>query len=164
MPGTFQSQLIAAHARDAPYDIVLLAHVLAALVGFGTIVVAGVCALALRQRGPSTESLRRYYRPGINWTGRILFLVPVLGIALILMSQGDWSFSDAWVTIGLMLWAAVALTAEMVLWPAERRLQTAVGDPASTPDLRKRCAAVAAVAGLLALLQVAAAVVMVAKP
>ncbi len=42
------------------------------------------------------------------------------------LSHGDWSFSDGWITIGLALWALVAVLAEMYLWPAERRLQAAV--------------------------------------
>ena len=39
------------HARDAAYDLVLLAHVLAAVVGLGAVVVAGGYALALEPVG-----------------------------------------------------------------------------------------------------------------
>ena len=104
----------------------LLAHVLAALVGLGAVVLAGGYAGALLRAGAGSEAVRRYYRPGVNWAGRVLFLIPVLGFALVAMSRGDWSLSDGWITIGLALWAAVAVVAEMVLWPAERRLQVAV--------------------------------------
>ena len=86
---------VATDARDAAYDMVLLAHVLSALVGLGAVVVAGAYALALGRSGPGSEAVRRYYRPGVNWAGRVLFLVPVFGVALVAMSQGDWSFSDA---------------------------------------------------------------------
>jgi len=48
------------------------------------------------------------------------------------MSHGDWSFSDGWIMVGLALWALVAVTAEMALWPAERRLQEAVSSGVST--------------------------------
>ena len=94
-------------------------------------VVAGAYAWALRRSGPGSEPVRRYYRPGVNWAGRVLFLVPVLGVALMAMSHGDWSFGDGWIAIGLALWAGVAVVAEMALWPAERRLQEAVADPAA---------------------------------
>ncbi len=93
--------LAATHARDAAYDLVLLAHVLAAVVGLGAVVLAGAYALALLRSGPESEAVRRYYRPGVNWAGRVLFLIPVLGLALMAMSQGDWSFADGWITIGL---------------------------------------------------------------
>jgi hypothetical protein len=151
-------------APSAAYDLVLVAHVLAALVGLGAIVVSAGCALALSRSGPDSESLRRYYRPGVNWAGRVLFLVPVFGVALIAMSHGEWSYSDLWVGLGLVVWAAVAVVAELVLWPAEQRLQAAVTQPSVATDLRPACRRLAAVAAVLAVALVAAAVVMVAKP
>ena len=152
------------HARNAAYDIVLLAHVLSALVGLGAVVVAGGYALALRRSGAASEVVRRYYRPGVNWGGRVLFLVPVFGVALVAMSDGDWSYADGWVTAGLLLWAIVALGAEMVLWPAERRIQAELEDPTSAADVRAECGRVAVTAAGVAVLLVVAAVVMVAKP
>jgi uncharacterized membrane protein len=159
--------LAASHARDAAYDIVLLAHVLSALIAFGAIAVAGAYALALRGKGASTESVRRYYRPGVNWAGRVLFLVPVLGVALIAMSKGDWSFSDGWIAVGLMLWVVAALVAEMALWPIERKLQRAVdGLEGGAPDgaIGRECLQVAGMAFGLLVILVVATVVMVAKP
>lgn len=161
-------------AHSAAYDLVLLAHVLTALIGLGAIVVAAGCALALSRPGPASEPLRRYYRPGINWAGRVLFLVPVFGVALIAMSHGEWSFSDPWVGIGLVLWVLVAAVAELVLWPGERRLQEAVlqeavlqepgGAPSAGTDPRSLCLRLVSVAAVLALVLVGATVVMVAKP
>jgi Predicted integral membrane protein (DUF2269) len=158
------------HARDAAYDIVLLAHVLSALVGLGAVAVAGGYALALRRSGAGSEGVRRYYRPGVNWAGRVLFLVPVFGVTLVAMSQGDWSYSDTWIMIGLVLWVLIVLAAEMALWPEERQLQAAVADlesvadPASLEALRARCLRVAVLAVALSAGLVAATVVMVGKP
>jgi len=151
-------------ARSAGYDIVLLAHVLSALIGFGTVLVAGGYALALMHSGPGSEAVRRYYRPGVNWAGRILFLVPVLGVVLIAMSDGAWSFSDGWISTGLALWAVTAVSGELVLWPGERRLQVAVGAPGSAPDLRSECLRVIATSAVLLAVLITATVVMVAKP
>ncbi len=117
----------------------------------------------------------------MNWGGRVLFLIPVLGAALMAMGHGDWSFSDGWITLGLALWAAVAVVAEMALWPAERRLQEAVvgaddratplvppgprgaGGPVA-PEVRPVCLRVVGLSAVLTAVLVAAAVVMVAKP
>jgi hypothetical protein len=151
-------------ARDAAYDLVLLAHVLSALVGFGAVAVAGLYALALMRSGASTDAMMRYYRPGVNWAGRILVLVPVFGVALIAMSHGQWSYSDGWVSTGLVLWAVAAVVAEMALWPAERRLQVAVGDTSSAIALRPLCLRVVVLAAVLFVVLVVAMVVMVAKP
>ncbi len=183
--------LAATHARDAAYDVVLLAHVLAAAIGLGAVVVAGTYAWALLRSGSGSEAVRRYYRPGVNWAGRVLFLIPVLGLALMGMSHGDWSFSDGWILGGLALWAGVAVAAEMVLWPAERRLQEVVaGAPggagvddqagvvgpgpgsggaseserALESGLRSECLRLMGTSAVLAVALVAAAVLMVAKP
>ena len=45
------------------------------------------------------------------------------------MSQGAYALGDGWVLGGLALFVAFALLAEGVMWPAERRLQVAVGSP-----------------------------------
>ena len=113
-------------SHSAAYDIVLLAHVLAVLAALVAVVVAGASAVALSRPGPIPPHLLRYYRPGVNWAGRVLFVVPVLGFVLITLSEGQWAVSDGWIVIGLVLWLAAAALAEAVLWPAERRLQEAV--------------------------------------
>ena len=171
--------------NSATYDLVLLAHVLSALAAVVALVVAGGFALALRgalgRGGPLPVAVVRYFRPGVNWVGRVLFLVPVLGVALIAMSGGQWGYSDSWVTIGLGAWVVVAFVAEGVLWPAERHLQEVVaarggdGTPSGTsavaPDgteSGRDPAGVCLRAGLLgigmAAVLVAVAVLMVAKP
>ncbi len=175
--------VVAGVNSNAPgYDLVLLAHVLTAVVGLVAVGVAGGCALALRRAlvagGAVPDAIARYYRPGINWAGRVLFLVPVLGIALLAMSGGQWSFADAWVSIGMATWAVVAITAEGLLWPAERRLQEVVaarvtgdgrspgpvdgvGGPQESADL---CLRTGAIGLSLAVALVVVAVLMVAKP
>ena len=151
--------------RGAAYDLVLLLHVLSALAGFGAVAVAGVHALLLRRPGPPGEAVVRYYRPGVNWAGRILFVVPVLGLTLVAMSRGAWSFSDGWLMAGLMLWVVAAFGAELVLWPAERRLQDLVAeDPVTVAGSRALCLQVAGVASAELLIFVVATVVMTAKP
>ncbi len=163
--------------RDAGYDLLLLGHVLAALVSLGAVVTAGGFALSLRRSavagGPTDEGLVRYYRPGVNWAGRALFLVPVLGFALMGLSHGDWTLADGWISAGLVLWAGVAVVAEAVLWPAERRLQEIVSRHTAAPEPAAReeddeaaplCSRVAVVSAVLSLVLVATAVVMVAKP
>lgn len=158
------------------YDLVLLAHVLAAVVGIVAIGVAAGSALALRgvlARGaPVPDALARYYRPGVNWAGRVLFLVPVFGVALLAMSGGTWDFADTWVSLGTAGWALVAVVAESVLWPEERRLQEVVaavtaGDGAASPDLAgeaARCSRTGAIGLGLVVVLVLVGVLMVAKP
>ena len=55
------------------------------------------------------------------------------------MSRGDWSYSDGWMADGLALWAVAAALGELVLWPAERRIQVAVGAPQPAAGLGTQC-------------------------
>ena len=168
----------AANDNSAAYDLVLLAHVLAALVGLVAVVAAGGFAAslrnALRRGGPLPETLVKYYRPGANRVGRVLFAVPVLGIALMAMSRGQWGWSDIWISSGMAVWAGIALAAEAALWPGERQLQVAVArcDVDAGPDrgteLTGDAAGVCLRVGLTALgcalALVAVAALMVVKP
>jgi hypothetical protein len=129
----------------AAYDVVLLLHVACVVVGMVTVGTAGATARRLgrlaRTAAPLPEPLVRYFRPGVNWAGRTIYGIPVFGFALLGMSKGAYAITDTWVLIGLVLLVAVALLAEGVLWPAERRIQEAVaaaGTAAAGPDAISR--------------------------
>jgi Predicted integral membrane protein (DUF2269) len=156
---------------DGPaFDIVLLLHVGCVVVGLVTTATAAATASRLRRLLgsplPLPETLRRYFRPGVNWAGRTVYGIPVFGFALIAMSQGAYALGDAWVLGGLTIFAALVLVGEGVLWPAEQRLQVALAtDDAEDPVSVGRDARSmerAAVAALVLL--VAGTVLMVAQP
>jgi hypothetical protein len=153
----------------ALYSVLLVLHVVCAVVGFGAVVLTGVQAGRAR-RGPSApgaDSVRRYFRPGVNWVGRSIYGVPVLGFASIAASGGAWRVGDGFVISGLVLWLASAVAAELVAWPGERRIQVMVSsgwDDGGAVELDRECRRVAAAAALLAGLFVIAVVVMVARP
>ncbi len=147
------------------FDLVLLAHVACAAVGLAAVVAAAVAAAALARVPPGTgppPALHRYYRPGVNWPGRVLVGVPVFGVALLAMSHGAFGLGQGWVLAGLGLWLVATWVAEAVLWPAERRLQArvAAGGAGPSPDGRAVVRAGVAVAAVLVL----AGVLMVVQP
>ncbi len=126
------------HQPDgAAFDIVLLLHVGCVVVGLVTTTAAAATASRLRRLlragTPPPEPLVRYFRPGVNWAGRTIYGIPVFGFALLAMSQGAYALRDGWVLGGVALFAGVALLGEGVLWPAERRLQSARWRPVRPP-------------------------------
>ena len=154
----------------ALYSILLVLHVAASIVGFGALATTGLQASRAR-RGPGqlgAESVRRFFRPGVNWVGRVVYAVPVLGFALVGDSRGAFSSGDAFVVLGFLLWAAAVVAAETVVWPAERRVQLVVterwGDDAVRPTLERDCTLLSAACAALVLVFVVAVVVMVGKP
>jgi hypothetical protein len=66
--------------------------------------------------------------------GRVLYLVPVLGAALLAMSGGAYRVGSDWVLTGIGLWVTAIGLAEAVLWPAEQRVRRVLGGsvPAAT--------------------------------
>jgi hypothetical protein len=117
---------------DGPaFDIVLLLHVACVVAGLAAMVTSAATAARLRRLLGAAASLPdavvRYFRPGVNWVGRSIYGIPVFGFALLAMSRGAYALADGWVAAGLAVFVVVALLGEGVLWPAERRLQVAVG-------------------------------------
>ncbi len=164
------------HQPDgAAFDVVLLLHVGCVVVGLVTTTTATTTATRLRRlvraSAPVPETLRRYFRPGVNWAGRTIYGIPAFGFALLAMSQGAYALGDGWVLGGLALFVAVALLAEGVMWPAERRLQTAVDSAGTTagpvPDadsMESDASSMARAAGSALVLLVVAVVIMIAQP
>jgi len=159
----------------AAFDVVLLLHVACVLAGLVTTVTAAATAFRLRRLlgagAPIPEALHRYFQPGVNWAGRAIYGIPVFGFALLAMSDGAYALGDGWVLAGLVLFLAAAALCEAVLWPAERRVQTAVsetGAGARSPEVPDRTAddvTLMARAALVALvLLLAGTIVMVAQP
>ncbi|MFZ0667933.1 MAG: hypothetical protein WAM97_19455 [Acidimicrobiales bacterium] len=116
--------------QGAAFDVVLMLHVGCFLISFVSVLVTGTQAWRARTgpKAPGAASVARYFKPGINWPGRLIYAVIVLGVVLIAMSGKVYSFSDAFVEIGLVLWIVVASLAEFVVWPGERSLQVTIAE------------------------------------
>ncbi len=119
------------HQPDGPaFDVVLIMHVGCVVVGLATLVASATTAARLRTAlsgGTALpEALQRYFRPGVNWVGRSIYGIPVFGLLLLALGHGAYSLHEGWVMGGLFVFVGMVLVAEGALWPAERRLQTAL--------------------------------------
>jgi uncharacterized membrane protein len=147
---------------------VVVLHVLSAVVGFGAIFLTGVYAGLARRR--ASEAVRRYFRPGVNWAARSVYLVPVLGVVLVEISHGADRFAQLWVWVSLLLWVLAAALAQAVVWPGEARVQQLVaessppGSRARPVELDRACRRVERAALAIDLAFVATLVLMVTKP
>jgi hypothetical protein len=161
------------------YDLLLVAHVVVALVGFGAIAAAGIAASSsLRCDDPANDaSVRRFFKKGRDWPARMILLVPVLGLALLL--GGDRSAeSAAWPWVGLCIWVVAAGVASGICWPAEHAAQTALGELAVAAggedadgaaeslvaEFRASCRRMELATGAISVCFVAAVAVMIVQP
>ena len=128
------------------YVVLILAHALCALIGFGALAATGAYAQAVRAaRDPfSSEALRRFFRPGHNIAAATIVAVPILGACLLVAQHGqDAHLAYPW--IGLGCWSVAAIVAATVIWPSERRLQgllawreTTPGTPTDRASIERR--------------------------
>jgi hypothetical protein len=152
----------AAHGHSGIYDLLVAAHLIAALAGFGAVALSGIYGgLAARSGEPgSAEESARYFRaPGrAEW---LILAVPFLGAAALGARPSGADFGDVWVIGGLLIWAAAACLLLGVVRPAERDLRrtAAAGRPATDPARRLKWGAIAC-----DVLFAAALVLMIAQP
>lgn len=110
------------------YEALLALHV---LVAAGAFVVLG--SLGARPDGRRTQRRRRLLETGIG----LVYLTPVLGVLLVLASDGHERFSAPWIIASFVLWAFVVVVVAAGVRPTERRL-AAVDDPRDLPELALR--------------------------
>lgn len=137
------------------YDLLLVLHVAAGLIGFGGCAVTGYYAALGRQllepkgldRAPSSKSdvsgaewrrrwilVETYFRPATNWIERLVLLVPLFGLGMLALGDHR-GFDQLWPWIGLSLWVVAVGAASGLLWPGERRIQVALHRSPASSDL-----------------------------
>ncbi len=103
------------------YNLVLVLHILAVIIGFGGTFIAGFY-------GRESENLPG--RDGLavaETTLKVIptvaiYTVPILGILLILLSDDTWKFSEAWISLSFLLYIVLVALAVTVQVPAIRRM------------------------------------------
>ncbi len=105
------------------YNLVLVLHILAVIIGFGGMFIAGFYGNESR-RLPADEGLV-VAQATMKVSGQVptvaVFAVPILGILLVLMSDDVWQFSQAWISLSFLLYIAA-----VGVMHAGRKLQPSV--------------------------------------
>jgi len=152
------------------YKVVLVLHLVAAIVGFGGVVVSGYFgAMAAARRGPQGAAIGEVVGKGYSFSEWFIYAVPVLGIVLVLLSEDVFSFSQAWVSASLGLYVVAIGLLHGLHLPTVRRInalleESSGGSQAQAKELDRLGAKAGAVGGLLNLITVAIIVLMVFKP
>ena len=148
------------------YNVVLVLHILAAIIGFGGMFIAGFYGIESR-RLPGDEGLV-VAQATLKVSGQVptvaVCAVPILGILLILMSEDVWQFSQAWISLSFLLYLVLMGLATGLQVPTIRKLvalRAAGGNATQVEALGKRAAAVGAVVNVLWVITLA---LMVFKP
>lgn len=152
------------------YDALLILHVAAAFIGFGSVATAGLFASAGRRSAnpAGDERLVRFFRPGLDWPARLIFLVPVLGLTLLFGGDHP-DIPRLWPWLGLFLWLVAAGVTSGRQWPAEKRAQRELvavldGDETRAEEFSAACRQMEQAASVTSVLFVAVVMLMILQP
>jgi uncharacterized membrane protein len=162
------------------YRLVLLLHIFAAIVGFGTVFLNGLYGLAAkRRRGAEGLAISEEVMHVGHIAEYFIYAVPVLGLALVGMSDKVFKFSQTWVWLSLVLYVVALGVSTGAHLPNLRRM-TALqaelvamgpppqgsggGPPAQALELEERGKRAAQLGGFLNLMVLALLYLMVFKP
>lgn len=125
--------MAAAGSRDL-YDALVAAHVVCAVIGFGSLAISGVYGFTSRRpSGPdAVDEARRYFRAPGRIEGLVL-AVPFLGAAALAVQPNGRGVGQLWAGLALVVWLVAASVLIGVVRPAEARLRVALNAPDPDP-------------------------------
>lgn len=150
------------------YQLVLVLHILAAIVGFGGMFIAGFYGNEARNRS-GREGLA-VAETTLKVTSLVptmaVYTVPILGILLILLSDDFWKFSEAWISMSFVLYIVLIALAVSVQVPALRKIVAlrSGAEGAQPLEMQALGKKVATVSGIVNVLWVVVLFLMVFKP
>ena len=163
------------------YKLFLVLHFLTIIVGFGPMVLGGVFGVKAKARGgrEGQAIAEATFEVLDEWATKFVYLVPVFGILLVLVSDDAWQFSDAWISFSFLLYFVALGVVHGAHRPNLRRMNalmaelnagappagaTGGGPPPQVAELQERGKRAAMVGAFLNVLLLILIVLMVWKP
>ena len=141
------------------YRLVSVLHIASVVVGFGAIALNSVYARQARARGGAEGlAISEANRSVTRAASSFVYLVPLFGIALVLLSDDVWAFDQLWISLSFLLYIVAAGVLGAVVIPAQKRIGNASGDG------DRLIARVSAGTGVINLLGVVLIALMIWKP
>ena len=147
------------------YELWLFLHISAAIVWIGGAVAVQVFAALAKASGDPARSAALGKDTGV--VARWLFMpssLVVLATGILLVNDGNWDWSEWFVVLGLIGWAAVSFTAFGYLGRALRSVGMRMATEGPSPELGAEMNRLILVARILILVLFAVVFVMVVKP
>lgn len=150
------------------YRIVLALHIIAVVVGFGSVLLNGVYASKAKARqGPEGAAIAQAnYEVSFGWAQWFIYAIIIFGFALVGMSDKLIKFSQTWVWLSVVLYLAIIGIVHGVHRPNVRRLNELMreGNPANREEMERRGRLAEAMGMVMTVLFVVIVFLMVIKP
>jgi len=140
------------------YQIVLVLHLLAVVIGLGAVTLGAVFAAQVRRNpGPGARLLVETQVRMTKLAGWFVLAIPVFGFGLVGLSDHAYSLSQSWVWQSLVVWVLVMGVLHGMVLASGRKLLAALdgagsAEPAAVAGLVQRLAVGTGLVGLLTIL------------
>lgn len=148
-------------SRSPIYDVILLAHIVSALGGFGANGLAGIYAGQLSPT--ASEGAVKYFNSPNFYAEKLIYLIPVFGLTMIAISHGTSELVRPWVIFGIVAWVIAVGIAHSLVWPNERKIAGFLSNGHSA-ELGSAAKKISKGAMLLDLIFVVTLIVMIVQP
>jgi uncharacterized membrane protein len=115
--------VVLAAVRDTGYNLILLLHILAVVVAFAPTAINPLLERHFAAHGGDSALqgwagfAREYTKKFV--LGALVVLI-VTGVLMIVMSDGVWEFSQAWISLAFLVWFAIAGVVSALTLKGER--------------------------------------------
>lgn len=114
------------------YKIVLIVHIVSVIVGFGGVMLNGIYgAEAKKRKGATGHAVGEANLAVTKLAEKVIVTVPIWGILLVILSDGVWEFSQAWIGLALGLFIVVMGFATGVQLKNQKRMVALAGELAA---------------------------------
>ena len=112
------------------YKFVFVLHLLAVIIGFGSVFLAGVFGAKAKARGgrDGVAVGEVTYEVGKQWSEWFIYAVPIFGILLVLLSDDEIKFSEPWISWSFLLYLVGIGITHAVHLPNIRRMNELAGE------------------------------------
>lgn len=147
------------------YNLLLLLHIGAVIVGFGGVTLAGVYNRKAMRAGSAAANISSVNFEVNKISEYAIYAVFVLGLGLVGMSGDVYKFSQAWVSASFALYIVGVGVAHGLLIPSHRKLNTALASGGPTaPEVDSLNSRLAIGGAVNDLVLVAILILMIWKP
>lgn len=165
--------MVFADVGDGIYKVFYLLHIVAVIVGLGSVVLNGVYAAQAKARTGVGAVAIVEATEFVTWkiSQWFIYSIPIWGFALLGLSDGVWEFSELWVWLSLVLYVVAVGISHAVMKPAVESYRAALAgggsggaSTANRPDLAALDKRLAAGGGALNVLLLVILILMIWKP
>ena len=126
--------MLAVGLNSGIYKILLLLHILTVVVGIGAVMLNGIYA-AQSQKNPGApgRAISEANEYVSSVAEKVIYLIPIFGILLVLVSDDAWKFSQTWIWLAILVYIAAIGVAHSVLIPGHRRINELLREMENAP-------------------------------